>query len=188
MTVAAIRDVNKNIFDKREFTRSKNLTQQCQMIFSLGVNHKINLNKDKNCQATALLEGNPIKNLIYTFSYLKRLSTYHEQDLFEDKLFLKATKELSPQQQTQLKKQLILWSYNTGASGLSTMISKTLQNQKPLKVYKSTQSFLNDIAQTALPSGNPANKRAHEIANYFTSIQTEGNALKNSARVNSCIQ
>jgi hypothetical protein len=140
------------------------------------------------CGRVSLKDGNPFKNIIYTYAYLKVNKDYLNSLVF--KKYSAKFKGLPASELNEIKRAMMIWTHNTGIGGATTPMTALLNGPYRGKTVKDSKTFIKQMEQFLKLSPNRANRsagRIKETTNYFPGIQKILNNIENNAGGGSCL-
>lgn len=189
-TEGAIQTVNDNHFQKMRKHLQNSSDSQCQKIANEVLNNPMKQKFANSCERVSLEAGNPLKNMLYTYGYLKTsrssmLTTVINHPSYSQKFALSRT-ELA-----KIERALMVWSHNAGPAGTWTpakaLLNSTYKNNKVTDADK----FISEMerAMRLFPaSANRGSARRNETATYYPKITSHLNNIKNSMESQTCVQ
>ncbi len=190
-TSAAIKDVNMNeLSDVRHSLESNDnaICGRMSMEF-LDSMQPIRDAASKSCERISLKNGNPVKNMLYTFAYMRGVKKDMDRAIFKDKNFSKKFK-LSEYDLAKVKRAMMVWSHNTGSAGTLTptkALLRTLYRNKPVTNADQFINQLQQYMQKFPASANAGRARRNETSQYFPKITTLLNTIETNAGGGSCV-
>lgn len=188
-TYGAIDTVNRNQFEKMKAHLAKSNNQECNKLGEEILKNKMSPNAGNNCERISIEDGNPLKNMLYTFSYLKTSKTELSKSIFENDSY-KNKFHLSDSDKEKIQRAMMVWAHNAGPAGTWTP-AKALLNSK----YRNTKVtnadiFIQDLEKFMKKFPASANKKSSrrlETSQYFPKISATLNDIENSAGGGSCL-
>lgn len=190
-TSAAIKDVNMNELPEVRKSLESNENPICgrmSMEF-LDSMQPMNDAASKSCGRISLKNGNPVKNMIYTFAYMRGVKKDMDRAIFKNKDFSKKF-QLSDYDLAKVKRAMMVWSHNTGAAGTLTptkALLRTLYRNKPVTNADAFINQLQQYMQKFPASANAGKSRRKETSQYFPKITTLLNQIETNAGGGSCV-
>lgn len=179
-TEPAIDEVNRSLPTLRNYLSSHNSTQCADLSkeFLVG-NPPMESGARKACGRISIEQGNPVKNMIYSFAALRNAGNYLSKYVLDDGVYSQYF-ALSPSDKAELKRSLMTWSHNTGMAGLTGPMYSLLKNQySKTKKVTNVQTFLAQLKTYSMTHPfrtrgyNPSRARLNEMAGYFSNIQSD---------------
>ena len=140
------------------------------------------------CGRVALKDGNPIKNMVYTYAYLKVNKNYLESLIF--KKYARKFAGLPPEEINKIKRAMMVWAHNTGIGGAATPLSSLLNGPYLKKTVTSADTFIKQMETFMRIAPNRANRsrgRLAETTNYLPKINSILNNIESNAGGGSCL-
>lgn len=189
-TQAAIKDVNSNELHAVRAALKNHPNPQCREMGTqmLASTTPINPSR-KSCDRISLVNGNPIKNMIYTYAYLTGTKKDMNSMIFENRHYKNKFK-LSKFDLNKIRRALMVWSHNTGPAGTWTPAKALLNTFYRGKPVTNADQFINQLQQYMQKFPASANKsrvRRKETSRYFPSITENLNNIENSIGGGSCV-
>ncbi|WP_374029150.1 transglycosylase SLT domain-containing protein [Bdellovibrio bacteriovorus] len=190
-TSPAIQDVNTNELRDVRISLEGNQNQQCNQLSMqfLDSMEPIRPQKSLSCDRISLRNGNPVKNMIYTFAYLKGVKKDLDTMIFANKNYRNKFK-LSEFDLNKVKRALMVWSHNTGPAGTWTPVKALLNSFYRNRSVTDADQFINQVQQymQKFPaSANKSSARRKETSHYFPSITNTLNTIEKNAGGGSCV-
>lgn len=190
-TAPAIQDVNTNELHDVRVALEGHPNPQCgrmSMEFLDSMN-PIRPGKAQSCDRISLKNGNPIKNMIYTYAYLKGVKKDMNTIIFENRNY-KNKFRMSEYDLNKIKRALMVWSHNTGPAGTWTPAKTLLNTFYRGRVVTDADQFINQLQQymQKFPaSANKSSARRKETSHYFPAITKTLNEIEKSVGGGSCV-
>ncbi|WP_246845117.1 transglycosylase SLT domain-containing protein [Bdellovibrio sp. NC01] len=190
-TSAAIKDVNVNELPAVRNSLESNANPVCGRM-SMEFLDSMQPIKDaasKSCERISLKNGNPVKNMIYTFAYLRGVKKDMDRSIFKNKEYSKKFK-LSEYDLAKVKRAMMVWSHNTGSNGTLTptkALLRTLYRNKPVTNADAFIAQLQQYMQKYPAGANATTARRRETSSYFPKITNLLNQIENNAGGGSCV-
>ena len=189
-TEGAIQTVNDNHLQrvKRHLQNSTDL--QCQKMVTEILDTPMKQKFAHSCERVSLESGNPLKNMLYTYAYMKTarsaiLSTVINHPSYSHRFALSST-ELA-----KVERALMVWSHNAGPAGTWTPAKALLNSTYKNKKVTDADKFISEMerAMRMFPaSANRGSARRNETATYYPKITSHLNNIKNSMENSTCVQ
>lgn len=179
-TEPAIDEVNRSLSTLRGYLDSHN-SNQCADLSKefLAGTPPMESGARKACGRISIEQGNPVKNMIYSFAALRNAGQYLSKYVLEDDVYSQYF-ALSASDKAELKRSLMTWSHNTGLAGLTGPMYSLLKNQySKSKKVTNVQTFLAQLKTYSKTHPfrtrgyNPSRARLNEMAGYFSNIQND---------------
>lgn len=188
-TGPAIKDVNKNELDAVRHELESN--PQCARLSHEMLNQlePIRPGSTLSCDRISLENGNPIKNMIYTYAYLKGVRRSFDKVIFNNANYNKKF-QLSSSELDKIKRALMVWSHNTGPAGTWTPVKVLLNTIYRNKTVTSADQFISELQQYMhkFPaSANTSEARRKETSHYFPAITETLNKIETNIGGGSCV-
>lgn len=192
LTGVAIEDVNERYFGKKnnlkeyleshEDGRCKNLALVLAPPYS---------SKGNACEKVSLKDGNPAKNLLYSFAY-RKIQEGYVRNSFKSKSRKDAF--ATPELYEKFIQKSITWSYNTGAGGYAVRAKMALDEVKKVNSEAELNALMDRIVvafsgktKSVACGKNPQGLR-RENACYYNKIANKVVTMKESTGVPSCVK
>lgn len=192
LTYPAITDVNSRLKLVREhLAQSKN--PLCSKTLADVLSQPMNPNLGKSCERISLSKNNPMLNIAYTFTFQASQRKYLEQTILKNARFAGViSQDLPESERERLTSSIMIWSHNTGASGMSTPLSvlmgQYLQAKKSIKTAADVDALLSDLktAMVKYPAAdNKKKQRLAETSRFFSAVQERVSKITKEPR--SCL-
>lgn len=135
------------------------------------------------CEMINMLEGEPLTNMIISFSHLKVYRDQIASILHErERIF----KKLNAKDKAYLLHQLTTLSYNTGVGGLSSALKAVMKEYSANEPVLHVDSFLKVLSRALAPRGDRDDDRAIEMAQYLNRINKRYDEVTKRAGVQDC--
>lgn len=192
LTGIAIEDINQRLFGKKNSLKSYFQTHtnpQCQNLATLV--EKPYQPYSNMCEKINLSDGNPAKNLIYSFAYRKILEDYNRHN-FKNKYY--KNKFSSDVLYEKFIKMAVTWSYNTGAGGFRLFAKTALDTMDKINNEADLERLANRITEAY--SGGIVSEKAclsstqfdrKENACYYPKIKESISEITKNAGGMSCV-
>lgn len=188
-TQAAIDSVNRNEFSKmRKHLQSSN-DPICQQVADQVLNSPMRGRVANNCDRISISKGNPLTNMLYTFSYLKLSKKQLQNSIFENSAY-KDKFQVSQNDQEKIERALMVWSHNTGPAGTWTPAKALLNSVYKNKPVTNAEKFIQEMqfAMQKFPaSANRSKARRAETARYFPAITATLKNIEDGVGGGSCV-
>lgn len=192
LTGIAIEDVNQKFFSgKNKLAEyfSKHAEGSCQNLAKI-IEKPYSSNTNR-CEKLSLNDGNPAKNLIYSFAY-RKIQEGYIRNSFKNKFYKNKFSN------TDLFEAFIqkstTWAYNPGAGGYAVQAKKALDEFKKIE----SQSDLDRLMDRVIVAftgktkdqacGSQVNVKRKENGCYFNKIQKTLKDLNDKSGVQKCIK
>lgn len=190
-TASAIQDVNSNELDDVRITLEGSKNPLCSRLSMelLDSMEPIRPGKSQSCDRISLKNGNPMKNMIYTYAYLKGIKKDMDNVIFNHKNY-KNKFRMSDYDLNKIKRALMVWSHNTGPAGTWTPAKALLNTFYRGKTVTNADQFIQQMQQymQKFPAGaNKSSARRRETSHYFPSITKTLNDIEKSVGGGSCV-
>jgi hypothetical protein len=190
-TNPAIQDVNVNELRDIRISLEGNPNRMCgeMSLNFLDSLEPIRTGLENSCDRTSIFNGNPVKNMIYTFAYLSGIKRDMERMIFTDKNYQNKF-ALSEYDLNKIKRALMIWSHNAGPAGTWTPVKSLLNTAYRGKKVTDPEKFINEIQQymQKLPaSANKSSSRRRETSKYFPAITSTLKAIEENVGGGSCV-
>ena len=190
-TGPAITDVNRNGLDSIRISLEGSKDPRCvrlshEMLDSMT---PMRAEKSRSCDRISIEKGNPMKNMIYTYAYLKNVKQSMSRVIFNNASYEKKFK-LSASDLNKVKRALMVWSHNAGPAGTWTPAKALLNSVYRNKPVTSADEFINQMQsymQKFPASANNNVGRKKETSGYFPTITKTLNQIENNAGGGSCV-
>lgn len=192
LTGIAIEDVNeryfgeknnlKNYLESHEDGRCKNLAEVLTPPYS---------SSENACEKMSLKDGNPAKNLLYSFAY-RKIQEGYVRNSFKSKSRKEAF--ATPELYEKFIQKSITWSYNTGAGGYAVRAKMVLDEVKKVNTESDLDALMDRIVVAfsgktkKIACGKKPQGTRIENACYYNKIANKVVKMKNSIGVPSCIK
>lgn len=190
LTSGAIIDVNARIPTiKKQLEQSK--SENCRLIATDLLKEKVPMkpNQSTSCERISPDKGNPLLNLLYTFSYFKLARDFVKNSVSSYKDQLSA---LNRNDKENFLSDLASWAHNTGPSGMTKPLIALLNVYKMNgKKVTDTKKFLKELESMAYNAPHRANSgsnRRIETSQYFRKMQEATALIEKNLGVKSCLQ
>ncbi len=190
-TSSAIQDVNDNELHDVRITLEGSKNPLCSRLSLdlLDSMQPIRPGKAQSCDRISLKNGNPVKNMLYTYAYLKGIKKDMDKVIFNNKNY-RSKFRMSEYDLNKIKRALMLWSHNTGPAGTWTPAKALLNTFYRGKTVTNADQFIQQMQQYMQKFPSNANKssaRRKETSHYFPSITKTLNDIENSVGGGSCV-
>ncbi|MBV2167170.1 MAG: transglycosylase SLT domain-containing protein [Bdellovibrio sp.] len=190
-TTPAIQDVNQNELRNIRISLENNPNPQCGRLSMefLDSLEPIRPQKAHSCDRISLSNGNPIKNMIYTYAYLKGVKKDLSTMIFENRNYKNKFK-LSEFDLNKVKRALMVWSHNTGPAGTWTPAKTLLNTFYRNRPVTDADEFINQLQQYMQKFPASANKspaRRKETSRYFPEITSTLTNIEKNVGGGSCV-
>lgn len=190
-TASAIQDVNANELNAVRISLEGNKNPLCSRLSLelLDTMTPMRTSSNYSCDRTSLKNGNPMKNMIYTYAYLKGIKADMDMMIFNNKNY-KAKFKMSEYDLNKIKRALMVWSHNTGPAGTWTPAKALLNTFYRGKTVTNADQFIQQMQQymQKFPaSANKSSARRKETSHYFPSITKTLNTIEQSVGGGSCV-
>lgn len=190
-TKPAIQDVNSNELHDVRVSLEGNPNPLCSRLSMelLDTMEPIRPGSAQSCDRISLKNGNPMKNMIYTYAYLKGVKKDMNSMLFENKNYKKKFR-MSEYDLNKVKRALMVWSHNTGPAGTWTPAKTLLNTFYRGKTVTNADQFIQQMQQymQKFPaSANKSRARRKETSQYFPAITKTLNDIEKSVGGGSCV-
>lgn len=190
-TSTALRDVNLNELPAVRNSLETNKDPFCSRMSMefLDSAQPIHDGSAKSCERISLQNGNPIKNMIYTFAYMRGVKKDLDNSIFKNKHFSGKFK-LSNSDISKIKRSMMMWSHNAGSAGTLTPVKallRTVYRNTPVTNADSFISQLQQYMQKFPASSNAGRARRNETSQYFPKISNLLNRIETHAGGGSCV-
>lgn len=142
-----------------------------------------------SCERISLANGNPVKNMLYTFAYLRGAKLELDEQIFKNKNYLSKF-SLSDFDLARIKRALMVWSHNTGRGGILKPTRSLLNSVYRNKLVTNAEEFIAQM-QTFVekfPSQfNNSSARRKETSRYFPKIENTLNDIESNAGGGTCL-
>lgn len=190
-TSAAITDVNINEMKSVRIGLEGSKDPRCvrmsmEMLDSLT---PMRAEKSRSCDRISLAQGNPMKNMIYTYAYLKGVKKSMNRVIFDNASYAKKF-QLSAADLNKIKRALMVWSHNAGPAGTWTPAKALLNSVYRNKAVTNADEFINQMQsymQKFPASANNNAGRKKETSGYFPTITKTLNDIETSVGGGSCV-
>lgn len=191
LTAAAIADVNMNQLSGVRSSLDSSKFTNCRRISSemLNSSQPIPSRASSSCERISIANGNPLKNMVYTFAYLRGVKEDLESQIFTNDRYSSKFK-LSDVDLARVKRAMMVWSYNTGAAGIITPVKALLNLFYGNKVVTNADDFIESLQQyiQKFPAGaNRSAFRRRETSRYFPKITDTLNSIERNIGGGSCV-
>ncbi|MGZ3770784.1 MAG: lytic transglycosylase domain-containing protein [Bdellovibrio sp.] len=189
-TQAAIEDVNENeLFDVRT-KLSKNSNPDCGRLSNEMLSRRQPISSNAgSCDRISIKNGNPVKNMIYTFAYLNIAKKNMDVEIFNNRNY-KRKFDLSNDDLNKIKRALMVWSHNTGPAGTWTPAKALLNTVYHSKRVTDADEFIRQLQQymQKVPArANRSRERRRETSHYFPAITKTLNDIEQTVGGGSCV-
>lgn len=143
-----------------------------------------------SCERISLKNGNPVKNMIYTYAYLKWSKKAMDRVIFNDKRYKTKFTKLSDYDKQKIQRALMVWSHNTGPAGTWTPAMTLLNTAYRNKPVTNAEQFISELQQYMKKFPARANKstaRRTETSKYFPAITNLLNKIETNVGGGSCV-
>lgn len=189
-TQSAIDDVNKNQFSKIKQSLNASEDLKCQELANNVLDRPMAASRKNSCERISLKNGNPAKNMIYTFAYMSTAKKILDRAIFSHKSYSHKFRHLSNPELNKIKRALMVWSHNAGPGGTITPAISLLNS-----VYRNTKipnadSFIRamqNAMKMAPARANSTPARRAETSRYFPAITSTLNTIENSIGGGTCL-
>lgn len=190
-TNPAIQDVNINELSDIRISLEGNPNKMCgeMSLNFLDSLEPIRSGLKNSCDRTSVSNGNPVKNMIYTFAYLSGIKRDMERMIFSDKNY-KGKFNLSEYDLNKVKRALMIWSHNAGPAGTWTPVKSLLNTVYRGKKVTNPETFINEVQQYMQKFPASANKsasRRKETSKYFPAITSTLKMIEDNVGGGSCV-
>lgn len=190
-TSAAITDVNANQIPAVKRALEADIGSVCSQVSSefLKSSQPIRNNSNASCDRISLKNGNPVKNMIYTFAYLRGVKSDLNKQIFMNSNYSKKF-NVSEYDLARIKRAMMVWSHNTGAAGTMTPVKALLNSFYRNKPVTDADKFINQIQQymQIFPArANAGASRRKETSGYFPAITERLHNIESNAGGGSCV-
>ncbi|HEX7672965.1 MAG TPA: transglycosylase SLT domain-containing protein [Bdellovibrio sp.] len=191
-TSAAIADVNMNELPAVKKSLATNPHRICGRMSDefLKSAQPIRNSSSKSCDRISLKNGNPVKNMIYTFAYLKGAKADMDRGVFNNKQYAKKFSKLSAYDIAKIRRAMMVWSHNTGSAGTLTPAKALLNIVYRNKPVTNADTFINQLQQymQKFPArANAKSARRKETSGYFPAITDRLHKIETYAGGGSCV-
>ncbi|WP_041577936.1 transglycosylase SLT domain-containing protein [Bdellovibrio bacteriovorus] len=190
-TAPAIQDVNSNELNAVRISLEGNKNPLCGRLSMelLDKMEPMRAGKAQSCDRISLKNGNPMKNMIYTYAYLKGVKADMNNMIFENKNY-KNKFRMSEFDLNKIKRALMVWSHNTGPAGTWTPAKTLLNSFYRGKTVTNADQFIQQMQQymQKFPaSANKSSARRKETSRYFPEITKTLNNIENAVGGGTCV-
>ncbi len=189
-TYSAIEDINRNQFSKVKEVLNNNESPVCQSLSEDILKQPMKSNIKNSCDRIAISKGNPMKNMIYTFAYMKSVKKILNNVLFENKFYQNKFSRLSNEDLEKVRRAMVVWSHNAGAAGIMTPVKALLNSKYRNTPVTDAGKFIAEVQrylQIFPASANSSTSRRKETSSYFPAISSTLNQIEQNAGGGSCI-
>lgn len=191
-TGSAIADVNKNEINSVRFNLEDSRDPRCvqmshEMLDSMT---PMRAEAQNSCDRISLQRGNPMKNMIYTYAYLKGVKKSMNRLVFDNKSYSGKFAKLSVEELNKIKRALMVWAHNSGTSGAWTPAKSLLNTVYRNKPVTSADEFINQMQSymSKFPaSANSSSSRRAETSRYFPEITKTLTQIENNVGGGTCV-
>lgn len=162
MVEDAIQAVNINLDNVKAHLRASS-NPQCSGAVLKALESPMNPYRSQACDRLSISEGNPLKNMIYTFA-LQSLKRKEIDEVIEGRSFGRIlSAHLSALEKERLLISLTAWAHNTGGGGmkvpLRVLLARYLQSGKKISDAGDVDQFLKDLAPVMRSHPHHRNRR-----------------------------
>jgi len=185
----AIQYVNANVIPNMKKNLANSQNPVCRSLNSEILSDPMSAARKETCDRLSISEGNPLKNIVYTYAYLATTKSEIESTLFGDPRY-NAKFNLPESDKQQIVRALAIWSHNTGLAGILTPTRTLLNNEYRQNKVTDPDAFLNrlDLYVRKFPAAaNRSARRRAETGRYFPSISNTLNSIESNAGGGSCL-
>ncbi len=191
-TGSAITDVNQNEISDVRFKLEDSSNPLCvkmshEMLDSMT---PIRAEARNSCDRISVTRGNPMKNMIYTFAYLKGVKRSMNRLVFDNKNYSQKFSKLSKTDLNKIKRALMVWAHNSGNSGVWTPAKALLNSVYRNKPVTNPEEFINEMQayMGKFPaSANSSASRRKETSRYFPEITKTLTQIENNVGGGTCV-
>ncbi len=189
MVGGAIDAVNTQLENVKAHLRASS-NPQCSGALLKALDSPMVSRRSQLCERLSISEGNPLKNIIYTFA-LQSLKRKHVDGIFEGRIFSGVlSTHLSALEKERLLMSLTAWAHNTGAGGMAVplrvLLSRYLQAGKKIATAKDVDQFLKDLAPVMRSHPHHLNRRrTGETSAFYRKVTARMSEITTEA--NSCL-
>lgn len=191
-TGSAITDVNNNEINDVRFKLEDSRNPLCvkmshEMLDSM---QPMRADARNSCDRISVSRGNPMKNMIYTFAYLKGVKKTMNRLVFDHKSYSQKFSKLSETDLNKIKRAVMVWAHNSGNSGVWTPVKALLNTAYRNKPVTNPEEFINQLQQymAKFPaSANKSDSRRRETSRYFPEITKTLNQIETNVGGGSCV-
>lgn len=143
----------------------------------------------KSCERISIHEGNPLKNMAYTFAYLKIAKESLQETLFDHPRYARKF-NLSDEDLDKVKRALMIWSHNAGPAGTWTPAKALLNSKYRHRQVTNAEQFILEMrtAMQKFPaSANRSRARRVETARYLPAIKNTLHQIESAVGGESCV-
>lgn len=191
-TGSAITDVNQNEINDVRFKLEDNKNPLCVKMSHEMLDSMTPMRADarNSCDRISISRGNPMKNMLYTFAYLKGVKRTMNRLVFDNKSYNKKFSNLSATDLNKIKRAVMVWAHNSGNSGVWTPLKTLLNSAYRNKPVTNPEQFINELQQYMAKFPASANKsasRRKETSRYFPEITKTLTQIENNVGGGSCV-
>ena len=189
LTSGAIADVNDKRYNELKTFLSQHENPICKKIAQDFLSEKMPA-KASVCDRTQVSKGHPMKNLIYSFSFIKVNYGYLQKGIFGRSEF-SSRFDLPPQELARLKRSMTLWAHNAGAAGTISPTVALLKTKYSNKKVTNVDQFLKELSEsmkTDPHKSNSSQARIKETSQFFNNLSRSMDSVRSKATGgNSCV-
>jgi hypothetical protein len=190
LTDSAIKDVNDKQLSKMRALLSDSDDRQCRQLSSefLKGNTPMKAESRNACGRVAIEDGNPIKNILYTYGFLKVNKDYLNTLIF--KKHRSKFSSLSAKDLNKIQRAMTVWAHNTGIGGATTPLNALLNGVYRNKPVTNANQFINEMGQFLRIAPNRSNNskgRIAETTRYFPDITKILKDIESNVGGGSCL-
>lgn len=191
-TGSAISDVNTNEISDVRFKLEDSKNPLCVKMSHEMLDSMTPMRADSrnSCDRISVSRGNPMKNMLYTFAYLKGVKRTMNRLVFENKSYSQKFSKLSSSDLNKIKRAVMVWAHNSGNSGVWTPVKALLNTAYRNKPVTNPEEFINQLQQymAKFPaSANKSDSRRRETSRYFPEITKTLTQIENNVGGGSCV-
>lgn len=159
-------------------------SRSCSLIPRV-LNKPMSGKKSRQCERMSLDDGNPLKNMAYTFANVRLNYLTLQKAVFTNSAFHGALSDLSEAERLRLQMITATWAHNTGAAGMRRPLQRTLfkyanQGRKVTDVDEFVKELSRNLDQYPHPANSSAGRR-RETSQFFNHIEARTKKIQRLA-------
>lgn len=159
-------------------------SRSCSLIPRV-LNKPMSGKKSRQCERMSLDDGNPLKNMAYTFANVRLNYLTLQKAVFTNSAFHGALSDLSEAERLRLQMITATWAHNTGAAGMRRPLQRTLfKYANQARKVTDVDEFVKELSRNLDQYPHPANSstgRRRETSQFFNHIKARTEKIQTLA-------